>query len=153
CMKGSSKSSTTPSRDPSGCFVSAVTPAPPIPDTIPSHQMTMSSPSLKEFSELRASVTSLTEIMKEMALRIVPSPTPSAPSPAITPVVPSIEFMPPVSLTNVNGASPPHSLCFRFPNIEVAVIVAIITHKFKAADLHNWTQPNMTKRWPTPSMV
>ncbi|KAG6843829.1 hypothetical protein H0H87_012783 [Tephrocybe sp. NHM501043] len=144
-MKGSSKFLTTLSRDPSGCFVSAVTPAPPIPDTIPSHQTTMSSPSLEEFSELCASVISLTEIMKEMALRIVPSPAPSAPSPAITPVVPSIEFVPPMSLTNVNSASPPHSLCSCFPDIEAVVIVAIITHKFKAANLHKLDPTNHNK--------
>ncbi|KAG6855586.1 hypothetical protein H0H87_000517 [Tephrocybe sp. NHM501043] len=144
-MKGLSKSSTTPSRDPSGHFVSAVTPAPPIPDTIPSHQTTMSSPSLKEFSELCASVTSLTEIMKEMALRIMPSPASSAPAPAITPVVPSIEFMPPMSLTNVNSASPLHSLHSHFPNIEAVVIMAIITQEFKAANLHKLDPTNHDK--------
>ncbi|KAG6843274.1 hypothetical protein H0H87_006327, partial [Tephrocybe sp. NHM501043] len=105
----------------------------------------MSSPSLKEFSELRASVMSLTEIMKEMALRIAPSPAPSALSPVITPVVPSVEFMPPMSLTNVNGASPLHSLHSCFPDIEAVVIVAIITHEFKAADLHKLDPTNCDK--------
>ncbi|KAG6815829.1 hypothetical protein H0H87_010954 [Tephrocybe sp. NHM501043] len=89
----------------------------------------MSSPSLKEFSELRASVTSLTEIMKKMALRIAPSPVPSTPSPVITPVVP------PVSLTNAHSASL-HSLRSYFPDIEAVVIVASITHEFKATYLH-----------------
>ncbi|KAG6823342.1 hypothetical protein H0H87_001313 [Tephrocybe sp. NHM501043] len=80
-----------------------------------------------------------------MAVKIMPSPASSALSLVVAPVVPPVKYVLPTSLKNAKGASPPHSLCFCFPDIEAAIIVAIIIHEFKAANLHKLDPTNCNK--------
>ncbi|KAG6842975.1 hypothetical protein H0H87_008875, partial [Tephrocybe sp. NHM501043] len=103
----------------------------------------MSTPSAEEFSELQLSVAALTDIVKEMSSRTTSAAAPPTPSPINLPA--SLEFVPPISLTSTNGASLSPSLCSCFPNIEAAVITAIIMHKFKAVDLHKLDPTNHDK--------
>ncbi|KAG6859842.1 hypothetical protein C0995_003080 [Termitomyces sp. Mi166 len=53
-------------------------------------------------------------------------------------------FIPPITAVEVNGASFAASLSlqFHFPNVNMAVLSAIITHNFKAADLHKLDPTN-----------
>ncbi|KNZ71541.1 hypothetical protein J132_08633 [Termitomyces sp. J132] len=59
----------------------------------------------------------------------------------------SAEFIPPISAVAANSTSivTPTSLRTRFPDIEAAVITAIIMHEFKAADLHKLDPTNRDK--------
>ncbi|KAG5341960.1 hypothetical protein C0989_006472 [Termitomyces sp. Mn162] len=73
-----------------------------------------------------------------------PSPTLApAPTAAPTTAAPS-PFVPPIAAVGINGASftAPLSLCTCFPDAERSVLVAIIMHKFKAADLHKLNPMN-----------
>ncbi|KAG5720962.1 hypothetical protein E4T56_gene413 [Termitomyces sp. T112] len=56
-------------------------------------------------------------------------------------------FVAPITAVGVNGASiaTPLSLCTHFPNVDTSVLIAIITHKFKAADLHKLNPTNCNK--------
>ncbi|KAG6881094.1 hypothetical protein C0993_002863, partial [Termitomyces sp. T159_Od127] len=58
--------------------------------------------------------------------------------------MPATEFMASITtvLTNDTSVTVLTSLCAYFSNVEAAVITAIITHKFKAADLHKLNPAN-----------
>ncbi|KAG6842989.1 hypothetical protein H0H87_008780 [Tephrocybe sp. NHM501043] len=58
-----------------------------------------------------------------------------------------LEFVPPITAIPSNGASSigPPSLHSHFPNVKAAVIMAIIIHEFKAADLHKLDPTNCNK--------
>ncbi|KAG5734538.1 Integrase/recombinase xerD like protein [Termitomyces sp. T112] len=76
-------------------------------------------------------------------LHASPAASPSlaaAPSEAST-------FVPPIPGTGINGASSAASLSLHthFPDVDMAVIVAIITHEFKASDLHKLDPTNWDK--------
>ncbi|KAG5350025.1 hypothetical protein C0989_000602 [Termitomyces sp. Mn162] len=75
---------------------------------------------------------------------ILPNPLPLAATLA-PPGQQAATFVLPIPGIGVNGAStftPPLSLHSHFPNVDVVVIVAIITHDFKAADLHKLDPAN-----------
>lgn len=101
--------------------------------------------SLNVFNALSASVGTLTEMMSEISARL--APTTNATASAAPVVTPATEFIPPVpSVLVTNGASlAPVSLRARFPDVEAAVLVSIITHEFRAANLHKLDPTNRDK--------
>ncbi|KAG6882465.1 hypothetical protein C0992_011611, partial [Termitomyces sp. T32_za158] len=100
--------------------------------------------SSKEVSVLRESNRELQAMMQEILGRLPqagllaasPSAETATPSPASQQQSP---FVPPIAGIGVNGAYSSAaflSLCTRFPDVDMAVIGAIISHDFKAIDLH-----------------
>ncbi|KAG6816309.1 hypothetical protein H0H87_007045 [Tephrocybe sp. NHM501043] len=66
-------------------------------------------------------------------------------------------FVPSLTFLASNGMSPPFIRSL-FPKVEAAIIIAIITHKFKATDLHKldykFEASNMTmKEYKTPNSI
>ncbi|KAG5717591.1 hypothetical protein E4T56_gene5241 [Termitomyces sp. T112] len=111
--------------------------------------------SVEEFATLRESHTQLYTMMSELLTTIssmsnaaAPLHTPTAPQHAV-PVSPPqtiSPFVPPILGAGTNGASSASlSLRTQFPDVDVAVITAIITHEFKAADLHKLDPTNRDK--------
>ncbi|KAG5336313.1 hypothetical protein C0989_012192 [Termitomyces sp. Mn162] len=92
------------------------------------------------FNLLSESVTDLTNLVKDLALRM------NANSSAVDPTLamPTTKFMAPITTVLTNGMSvtTPTSLCACFPNVKAVVITAIIAHKFKAANLHKLNLTN-----------
>ncbi|KAG6870805.1 hypothetical protein C0995_010522, partial [Termitomyces sp. Mi166 len=90
--------------------------------------------------------------MKELLAKATTPPAtlsaaPSSLIPASAATVPQAggEFVPLISGIGINGMSSstaPLSLHTHFPNVNMAVITAIITHEFKAADLHKLNLTN-----------
>lgn len=92
-------------------------------------------------------MTDLSNLVKDMALRMSQPTNTSTPVPvALPPALPS-EYVPLITVAAANGMSiiVSTSLHACFPNIEVAVITAIITHKFKAANFHKLNLMNHDK--------
>ncbi|KNZ81701.1 hypothetical protein J132_10981 [Termitomyces sp. J132] len=80
--------------------------------------------------------------MTQLMARIDATPAPSQP---LTAPPASIDaFVPPIAAVGTNGASSaaPLSLRTRFPDVETAILATIITHEFKAADLHKLDPTN-----------
>ncbi|KAH0579953.1 hypothetical protein H2248_002773 [Termitomyces sp. 'cryptogamus'] len=86
--------------------------------------------SCKEFSTLHDSHGKLSSLMKNLLKRLNGSPAATTPSLIPATMVPQTggEFVPPISGTGIN-----------------VVIMAIITHKFKATDLHKLDPTNCNK--------
>ncbi|KAG5353164.1 hypothetical protein C0989_009808 [Termitomyces sp. Mn162] len=83
--------------------------------------------SLDTFNMLSALVSTLIEKMNKISIRLgsTVNATP------VLPVAPSTEFIPPIPAGAANGMSPASiSLHTWFPDIEAAVITAIIMHEF-----------------------
>ncbi|KAH0589537.1 hypothetical protein H2248_005274 [Termitomyces sp. 'cryptogamus'] len=106
-----------------------------------------------ELGALRESQNQLSTRMEQLLLQFEsltahrPSPTTPAAATAAAAQQAST-FVPPIAGVGANGAStftPPLSLRSRFPDVKAAVIVAIITHEFKAADLHKLDPMNRDK--------
>ncbi|KAG5725572.1 hypothetical protein E4T56_gene9085 [Termitomyces sp. T112] len=74
-----------------------------------------------------------------------PPPFITAPTPA--PALPRPAFVPPIPGAGLNSASSTASLslCTHFPNVNSVVIMAIISHEFKATDLHKLNPTNCDK--------
>ncbi|KAG5324177.1 hypothetical protein C0989_011878 [Termitomyces sp. Mn162] len=120
-----------------GCFLRITSPL--NPDPTPS----MNSPpavTANAFNLLSESVTDLTNLVKDLALRM------NANSSAVDPTLatPTTKFMAPITTVLTNGMSvtTPTSLCACFPDVEAVVITAIIAHEFKAANLHKLNPTN-----------
>lgn len=104
---------------------------------------------MEEFAALQASNMQLHAMMSKLltsisALSSVPM---ALQQPALAPsTLAGGPFVPPILGNSTNGASPlPLSLRTQFPNVDAAVIMAIIMHKFKAADLHKLDPTNRNK--------
>ncbi|KAH0585101.1 hypothetical protein J132_10204 [Termitomyces sp. J132] len=100
---------------------------------------------LEELSMLRKSQAELQSLMQDLMSRLHASPAASLP-PAAAPSEAST-FVPPIPSTGINGVSSAASLSLHthFPDVNTAVIVAIITHEFKASDLHKLDPTNWDK--------
>ncbi|KAH0591438.1 hypothetical protein J132_07325 [Termitomyces sp. J132] len=141
-----------PQRAPNGRFTRA-TPRPDTPPAMYNTLATSSDPnapvSQEAFNVLQHSHTELHSMLRDLLMR-VPLPAASlsashAPDP--TAAVTSA-FVPPIPGAGVNGTSTftaPFSLRTRFPDVEAAVIGAIILHEFKAAHLHKLDSMNCDK--------
>ncbi|KAG5350286.1 hypothetical protein C0989_011735, partial [Termitomyces sp. Mn162] len=110
--------------------------------------------SAEEFSALRDSNRELQAMMQEILGRLpqVNSPSTAAPPaptlPSAAPPLQGSSFVPPIAGIGVNGAyssTASLSLRTRFPDVDAAVIGAIISHDFKAADLHKLDPVNRDK--------
>ncbi|KAG6875177.1 hypothetical protein C0992_004897, partial [Termitomyces sp. T32_za158] len=107
-----------------------------------------------EFGALRDSNKELQAMMQEILRRLPPTsitaaslPNPPVVSP-VAPPLPGTTFIPPIVGIGANGTSSsavPLSLHTRFPDVDSVVIAAIITHEFKAADLHKLDLMNRDK--------
>ncbi|KAG6895767.1 hypothetical protein C0993_009204 [Termitomyces sp. T159_Od127] len=112
--------------------------------------ITDTSASAKEVNALRNSQNLLASRMDMLLSRFESItallPNPSAPTATIPmPDQQTTAFVPPIPGIGINGAStftPLLSLRSRFPDVDLAVIAAIITHDFKAADLHKLNPMN-----------
>ncbi|KAG6898533.1 hypothetical protein C0993_006175 [Termitomyces sp. T159_Od127] len=93
-------------------------------------------------------MSELLTTISSMSNAAAPSHTPAAPQHAV-PVSPPqtiSPFVPPIPGAGTNGASSASlSLRTQFPDVDAAVITAIITHEFKAADLHKLDPTNRDK--------
>lgn len=105
-----------------------------------------------ELSTLRKSQAQLRSMMQNLMSRLdtsLAAPLPPAPLPTQTtmPFPSAGMFVPPVPGAGINGASSAASLSLhsQFSNVNPAVIVAIITHEFKATDLHKLDLTNRDK--------
>ena len=107
--------------------------------------------SVKEVAEIRSSHVQLqaliTQLIAKVDAQLEPQPVPSFPHSTAFPAGPTMAagaFVPPIAVVGVNGTSfaAPLSLRTRFPDVDTAVLGAIITHKFKAADLHKLDPTN-----------
>ncbi|KAG5724415.1 hypothetical protein E4T56_gene15995 [Termitomyces sp. T112] len=89
--------------------------------------------SVNAFNSLSVSMSDLTNLVKDMALRMGPATSAPTPSPAAPLTTMPAEFVPPIMAAAANSTSltAPTSLHACFPNVEAAVIMAIIMHKFK----------------------
>ncbi|KAG5350190.1 hypothetical protein C0989_012323 [Termitomyces sp. Mn162] len=92
--------------------------------------------SVNAFNSLSVSMSDLTNLVKDMALRMGPAMSAPTPSPAAPLTTMPAEFVPPIMAAAANSTSltAPTSLHACFPNVEAAVIMAIIMHKFKVTD-------------------
>ncbi|KAG6901490.1 hypothetical protein C0995_011210 [Termitomyces sp. Mi166 len=99
--------------------------------------------SMDDFNVLNAMVTELGTLVRDMLARMNSNATPAQSPQATT----AAEFTPPITAVTANGTSivAPASLHTCFPDIEAAVITAIIMHEFKAADLHKLDSTNQDK--------
>ncbi|KAG6864171.1 hypothetical protein C0993_009290 [Termitomyces sp. T159_Od127] len=106
----------------------------------------------EEMSTLCESQSELRSMMQDLMARFNastasnPLPPSSSPLPSTT-VAHGATFVPPVAGPGLNGASSAASLSLRsrFPDVKTAAIAAIITHEFKAADLHKLDPSNRDK--------
>ncbi|KAG5349979.1 hypothetical protein C0989_000929 [Termitomyces sp. Mn162] len=122
-----------------GRFAGA-SPSPPV-DTMPPVDASIS----EELSTLRESQAELRSLMQDLMSRLHASPA-ASPPPAAAPSEAST-FVPPIPGAGINGASSAASLSLHthFPDVDTVVIVAIITHEFKASDLHKLDPTNRDK--------
>lgn len=115
-------------------------PAPPAPPAPADAALTA-----KEVAEIRSSHTQLQALLTQLIARVdAQAPAPHALAPT-TQVASS--FVPPVIAPGVIGTSftAPPSLRSRFPDIDATVLAAIVSHEFKAADLHKLDPTNRDK--------
>lgn len=101
--------------------------------------------SIDTFNVLSASVSDLGSLVKMMLQKMDVSKGTAAPTTVLAAHIP--EFVPPITAVTANGMSiiAPTSICAYFPDIEAAVIVAIVTHDFKASDLHKLNPENCNR--------
>ncbi|KAG6893381.1 hypothetical protein C0992_010225 [Termitomyces sp. T32_za158] len=97
-----------------------------------------------ELTTLRESHAELRSMMQDLLVRLN---TPNAATPASAPLAaapPGSAFVPPIPGPGLNGASSAASLSLRsrFPDVDTAVIAAIISHEFRATDLHKLDPSN-----------
>ncbi|KAG6889029.1 hypothetical protein C0992_006652 [Termitomyces sp. T32_za158] len=99
--------------------------------------------STDDFNALNATVTELGSLVRDMFARMNSNAAAMQTPQAIT----TAEFTPPITAVTANGTSivAPTPLRTCFPDIEAAVITAIIMHEFKAADLHKLDPTNWDK--------
>ncbi|KAG5339233.1 hypothetical protein C0989_005084 [Termitomyces sp. Mn162] len=107
---------------------------------------------LEELSTLHKSQAELQFLMQDLMSRLHTSPVASLPPAAAAPpstaaLLEASTFVPPIPSARINSASSAAFLSLRthFPNINMVVIAAIITHKFKASDLHKLDPTNWDK--------
>ncbi|KAG6883002.1 hypothetical protein C0993_008328 [Termitomyces sp. T159_Od127] len=109
--------------------------------------------SAEDVNMLRESQSQLASRMDVLLSRfqsittLLPNPLPLAATSA-SPAQQAAAFVLPIPGIGVNGASTltsPLSLRSHFPDVNAAVIVAIITHDFKAADLHKLDPANCNR--------
>ncbi|KAG6827160.1 hypothetical protein H0H87_005384 [Tephrocybe sp. NHM501043] len=89
-----------------------------------------------DINALTATISNLVTAIRGMVPQNSP-PLTSSPAmlmPSVT-APPNTEFIPPPTALAPNSASP-NSIRSLFPKVKVAIIIAIITHKFKATDHH-----------------
>ncbi|KNZ80719.1 hypothetical protein J132_04693 [Termitomyces sp. J132] len=105
--------------------------------------------SANKVAKIRNSNAQLQALITQLISKVNAQPDPL---PAIAPPTASESpamgpFVAPITAVGVNGASiaTPLSLCTHFPNVDTSVLIAIITHKFKAADLHKLNPTNCNK--------
>ncbi|KAG6884626.1 hypothetical protein C0992_005976 [Termitomyces sp. T32_za158] len=104
--------------------------------------------SIEEVAEIRNSHAQLLNLMNQLLEKANATPPTAAPPASIPAIAPAPQplgtFVPPIAAVGINGASLaiPLSLRARFPDAEAAVLAAIITHDFKAADLHKLDPTN-----------
>ncbi|KAG6898154.1 hypothetical protein C0993_007053 [Termitomyces sp. T159_Od127] len=122
-----------------------MTPPPALPET--------ATLSAEEVAEIRNSHTQLKNMMSLLlewiGSQATPAPIPSLPTTAIkqNPQL-APPFVPPIAALGVNGvlSAIPLSLCTRFPDADLAILAVIITHNFKAADLHRLDPTNCNRK-------
>ncbi|KAG6874595.1 hypothetical protein C0992_007381 [Termitomyces sp. T32_za158] len=105
--------------------------------------------SAEEVAEIRTLHAQLQALISQLLAKVDALPA-LAPAPALlTLPVPQASgpFVPPIATIGLNGASfaAPLSLCTRFPDVDTLALAAIITHEFKAADLHKLDLMNRDK--------
>ncbi|KAG5352522.1 hypothetical protein C0989_001956 [Termitomyces sp. Mn162] len=107
---------------------------------------------LEELSMLHESQAELQSLMQDLMSRLHASPMASlllaaAAPPSTAALSEASTFVPPIPGAGINSASSAASLslCTHFPDVDMAVIAAIITHKFKASDLHKLDPTNQDK--------
>ena len=103
--------------------------------------------STKEVAEIRNSHAQLMNLMTQLLEQVGSQSAAPTSAPALAPPSSTSQagpFVPPIAAIGLNGASSkvPPSLRTRFPDVDAAVLVAIITHEFKAADLHKLDPTN-----------
>lgn len=139
-----------PPRAPDGRFTSSN----PRPMTPPPASPEPTSLSAEEVAEIWNSHVQLQALLSQLIARVdaqVPSLATSAPPPPPTPQPTPTQavgnFVPPITAPSINGTSPAAPLSLRswFPDVEAAVLAVIITHDFKAADLHKLDPTNQDK--------
>ncbi|KAG6867237.1 hypothetical protein C0993_005336, partial [Termitomyces sp. T159_Od127] len=115
------------------------------PDTI----MTSTDTSVTDkLTTLCDSHAELRAMMQDLLARFNSTPTASTSlfttTPMPAPTLPGPTFVPPIPGVGLNGASSAAFLSLRthFPDVDSAVIVAIISHEFKAMDLHKLDPTN-----------
>ncbi|KAG5335384.1 hypothetical protein C0989_001292, partial [Termitomyces sp. Mn162] len=105
--------------------------------------------SQEAFDALQSSHTELHPMLRDLLMRVpLPAASPLASHATNTTAAGASAFVPPIPDAGVNGTSTftaPLSLRTRFPDIEVAVIGALISHEFKVADLHKLDPTNRNK--------
>ena len=96
--------------------------------------------SAEEVAEIQNSHAQLQALITQLIAKVDAQPEPASTAAGQSPGA----FVPPIAAVGVNGASfvAPLSLCTRFPDVDTSVLAAIITHKFKAADLHKLDPTN-----------
>ncbi|KAG6855831.1 hypothetical protein H0H87_010417 [Tephrocybe sp. NHM501043] len=101
--------------------------------------------SMEKFEEVCALLITLTSAVKGITNHLETLPGAGIISQGPRASIP--KFVLPISTIPNNSAlsAAPLSLCTQFPNIKVAVITAIITHEFKAANLHKLNPTNCDK--------
>ncbi|KAG6885187.1 hypothetical protein C0993_004971 [Termitomyces sp. T159_Od127] len=103
--------------------------------------------SAEEVAEIRNSRT-IQALITQLIAKVDAQPDPStAPDPQTLAPAAASESVPPIAAVGVNGASfaAPLSLCTHFPDVDTSVLASIITHEFKAADLHKLNPTNRDK--------
>ncbi|KAG5729754.1 hypothetical protein E4T56_gene951 [Termitomyces sp. T112] len=104
--------------------------------------------SQEAFDALQSSHTELHPMLRDLMRVPLPAASPLASHAADPAAAGASAFVPPIPGAGVNGTSTftaPLSLRTRFPDIEVAVIGALISHEFKVADLHKLDPTNRNK--------
>ncbi|KAG6894326.1 hypothetical protein C0993_011794 [Termitomyces sp. T159_Od127] len=106
--------------------------------------------SAEEVAEIRTSHAQLQALISQLLSKVNMLPA-LAPAPAsLMLLVPQAmgPFVPPIAtVVGVNSASfaAPLSLCTCFPDVNASALTAIVTHQFKAADLHKLNPMNRNK--------
>lgn len=74
------------------------------------------------------------EVSNAIAAVVPPAPVPPVPAPLAAPAAIPPAFVGPLTGNQAAGAS--NTLLTKFPEVEEAVIIAVITHQFRASDLY-----------------
>ncbi|KAH0586788.1 hypothetical protein H2248_005639 [Termitomyces sp. 'cryptogamus'] len=100
--------------------------------------------STNDFNTLNATISKLGTLIRDMVTRMNTNGGPGCPVQASQAAA---ELIPLIMVVAANGTSivTPTSLHTCFPNIEVAVIMAIIMHEFKVANFHKLDPTNWDK--------